>query len=59
VYFYADRLPTSVKAMDTPIGNLELCGEGRQVVAPPSLHPRTGQRYRVQVEQAIRNYSGG
>ncbi len=48
VYFYADSLPPSVKAMGTPIGNLELCGEGRQVVAPPSVHPTTGQPYRVE-----------
>ena len=49
VYFYADRLPSSVKAMGTPIGNLELCAEGRQVVAPPSIHPITGSTYRVEL----------
>jgi hypothetical protein len=43
VYFRVEQMPPSVKAMNTPIGNLELCGEGRQVVAPPSLHPITGQ----------------
>jgi hypothetical protein len=48
VYFYVNTLPASVKAMNTPIGNLELCGEGRQVVAPPSIHPTTGQPYRVE-----------
>jgi predicted transcriptional regulator len=48
VYFYADSLPPSAKAMNTPIGNLELCGQGRQVVAPPSIHPTTGQPYRVE-----------
>jgi predicted transcriptional regulator len=48
VYFYVEQLPPSVKAMGTPIGNLELCGEGRQVVAPPSIHPTTGQPYRVE-----------
>jgi hypothetical protein len=48
VYFYIEQLPPSVKAMGTPIGNLELCGEGRQVVAPPSIHPNTGQPYRVE-----------
>jgi hypothetical protein len=48
VYFYADKLPPSVKAMNTPIGHLEVCGDGRQVVAPPSLHPITGQPYRVE-----------
>jgi hypothetical protein len=48
VYFYADTLPPSVKAMGTPIGHLELCGDGRQVVAPPSIHPVTGNLYRVE-----------
>src|SRR5690606_38365368 len=48
VYFAVERMPTSVKAMGTPIGHLELCGEGRQVVAPPSIHPTTGQPYRVE-----------
>lgn len=48
VYFHVDTVPPSVKAMNTPIGNLELCGEGRQVVAPPSVHPITGQPYRVE-----------
>ncbi|MDX2138161.1 MAG: bifunctional DNA primase/polymerase [Chloroflexota bacterium] len=47
VYFYADQLPPSVKAMNTPLGHLELCGDGRQVVAPPSVHPVTGNRYRI------------
>ncbi len=47
VYFWVEQMPPSVKAMGTPIGNLELCGEGRQVVAPPSVHPTTGQPYRV------------
>jgi len=48
VYFYAEHLPPSVKAMNTPIGHLELCGNGRQVVAPPSIHPITGQPYRIE-----------
>jgi hypothetical protein len=48
VYFYADHLPPSVKAMNTPIGHLEVCADGRQVVAPPSVHPVTKQPYRVE-----------
>lgn len=48
VYFRVEQMPPSVKAMGTPIGNLELCGEGRQVVAPPSVHPTTGHLYRVE-----------
>ncbi|MEP6988476.1 MAG: bifunctional DNA primase/polymerase, partial [Chloroflexota bacterium] len=48
VYFRTEQMLLSVKAMKTPIGNLELCGEGRQVVAPPSIHPTTGKSYRVE-----------
>jgi hypothetical protein len=48
VYVYADVLPPSVKAMNTPIGHLEVCEDRRQVVAPPSIHPVTGQPYRVE-----------
>jgi hypothetical protein len=48
VYWRVDRLPTSIKAMNTPIGHLELCAEGRQVVAPPSRHPETGNLYQVE-----------
>lgn len=53
VYFSVERMPASIKAMGTPIGNLELCGEGRQVVAPPSIHPTTGQPYQVERAQDI------
>jgi hypothetical protein len=48
VYFFVDELPLSLKAMNTPIGHLELCANGRQVVAPPSIHPVTGQAYRIE-----------
>ncbi len=48
VYWRVDNLPEAVKAMGTPIGNLEICAEGRQVVAPPSIHPDTQQPYRVE-----------
>lgn len=34
--------------MNTPIGNIELCAEGRQIVAPPSTHPDTRQPYIVE-----------
>ncbi len=54
VYFRVEQMPPSVKAMGTPIGNLELCGEGRQVVAPPSIHPTTGKPYRVEKACDIR-----
>lgn len=50
VYWRVHDLPASIKAMNTPIGHLELCANGRQVVAPPSIHPDTGQPYRVAKE---------
>ncbi|MBZ0278663.1 MAG: bifunctional DNA primase/polymerase [Anaerolineae bacterium] len=58
IYFRVDSLPPSVKAMGTPVGNLELCGDGRQVVAPPSIHPTTGQPYRVERELEILQVPG-
>jgi len=45
IYWQVDELPPAIKAMNTPIGNLEICAEGRQVVAPPSIHPVTKQPY--------------
>ena len=55
IYFKVGTIPPSVKAMGTPIGNLELCGNGRQVVAPPSIHPTTGNAYQVHIEIDILN----
>ncbi|MBN1121546.1 MAG: bifunctional DNA primase/polymerase [Anaerolineae bacterium] len=54
LYLYVDRLPSTVKAMDTPVGNIELRAAGSQVVAPPSIHPVTGNAYTVEKELAIR-----
>ena len=48
VYWRVDELPETVKAMGTPIGHLELCANGRQVVAPPSIHPDTQRQYVVE-----------
>ncbi|MBZ0306967.1 MAG: bifunctional DNA primase/polymerase, partial [Anaerolineae bacterium] len=53
IYWKADQLPPAIKAMNTPIGNLEICAEGRQVVAPPSLHPKTGQPYTIYKETEL------
>jgi hypothetical protein len=57
VYFFAEQVPLSLKAMNTPIGHLELCSNGRQVVAPPSLHPNTGQLYTVERALDIQHVS--
>jgi hypothetical protein len=48
IYWRVDEIPDSVKAMATPIGNLEMCAEGRQIVAPPSIHPTTKNLYIVE-----------
>jgi hypothetical protein len=48
VYLFADDLPDTVRAMKTPIGHLELRANGCQIVAPPSIHPDTGQSYQVE-----------
>ena len=45
VYLYVDTLPPTTRALDTPIGNVELRAEGTYVAAPPSVHPVTGSRY--------------
>lgn len=48
IYLYVDSQPATAKAMDTPIGNIELRSDGSQVAAPPSVHPVTGNRYMVE-----------
>lgn len=47
------QLPQAVKAMGTPLGNLEMCAAGRQIVAPPSIHPNTHNPYRVEISLPI------
>ena len=53
VYLYVDSLPPTTRALDTPIGNVELRAEGTYVAAPPSVHPVTGNRYVVEKPAAI------
>jgi hypothetical protein len=53
VYFRVETMPPSVKAMNTLIGHLELCGDGRQVVAPPSVYPTTNKPYVVERAEDI------
>ncbi len=47
VYLYVEKLPATVKAMETVFGNVELRASGSQVAAPPSIHPATGKPYTV------------
>ena len=49
VYLRVGDLPLSRRGQ-----GVELCAEGRQVVAPPSVHPTTGQGYRVHLPRDIR-----
>ena len=48
VYWRVDEIPPAVKAMNTPLGHIEMCAGGRQIVAPPSIHPKTGKPYVVE-----------
>jgi hypothetical protein len=52
VYLRADALPPSRRGQ-----GVELCADGRQVVAPPSVHPN-GSPYRVEQPFAIRRVPG-
>lgn len=52
VYLRVDSLPPSRRGE-----NVELCSEGRQVVAPPSVHPLTGKPYRVESPAEIKRVS--
>lgn len=45
LYWQVEHLPPAVKAMSTPLGNLEMCAAGRQIVAAPSIHPTTHNPY--------------
>jgi hypothetical protein len=48
VYLFADTLPPTTRALDTPIGHIELRAEGCYVAAPPSRHLVTGKLYEVE-----------
>ncbi len=48
VYLHADALPPTTRALDTPIGHIELQAEGCYVAAPPSIHPVTNRQYTVE-----------
>lgn len=47
VYYRVKALPKSSGVLDIPGGHLEVKADGRQVVAPPSIHPGTGALYEV------------
>ncbi len=45
LYLHCDQLPASRKVPYHSAGHVEIRVGGQQVVAPPSLHPETRQRY--------------
>lgn len=52
IYFYVDELPPTTRTK-----GFELRAEGCYVVAPPSLHPETGNKYAPLNDYAIRRVS--
>jgi len=48
VYLYVDDLPDTTRALDTPIGHIELRSDGTYVVAAPSIHPVSSRHYKVE-----------
>jgi len=47
VYLRSWNLPTTLRALKLPVGNIELRADGHYVVAPPSIHPDSGNPYIV------------
>lgn len=53
VYYRVKTLPKSSGVLDIPGGHIEVKADGRQVVAPPSIHPATGALYEVRNAKAV------
>ncbi len=54
LYWRVAHLPPTRRVLGTLWGNFELCAQGRQVVAPPSIHPDTGHPYQIYQDLPIR-----
>ena len=48
VYLFANKVPPTTRALDTPLGHIELRSSGTYVVAPPSTHPDSNKPYTVE-----------
>lgn len=57
VYYRAEVLPKSTGQLAVPGGHIEVKADGRQVVAPPSVHPDTGAYYELHKPISIRPLS--
>lgn len=54
VYLRPDVLPATTRACGLPnVGNIELRANGCYVVAPPSIHPDTGEFYAVENDAPV------
>lgn len=53
-YFQTDQLPPTTRVLNVAGGNIEMRANGCYVVAPPSIHPTTGDHYRLVVHQPMR-----
>jgi hypothetical protein len=54
VYYRVQALPTSTGVLKVPGGNFEVKANGRQVVAPPSIHPDTGALYEIKNAKTVK-----
>jgi Bifunctional DNA primase/polymerase, N-terminal len=45
--------PPTTRVVGTPFGNIELRADGCYVIAPPSIHPDSGQPYRIANDRDI------
>ncbi len=53
-YYFVDALPPTTRLVNAKFGgNVELRADGCYVVAPPSLHPKSGKLYTIQNDAPI------
>lgn len=55
VYYRVKVLPKSSGVLNVPGGHMEVKANGRQVVAPPSVHPDTGALYHIRNAKPVRD----
>lgn len=58
VYYRVKTLPKSTGQLVVPGGKVEVKADGRQVVAPPSVHPDTGALYEIANARPVREIDG-
>ena len=53
-YYYTAIVPPTTRVVGLDCGNIELRADGCYVVAPPSIHPISGNQYRVNNDAPIK-----